>query len=67
MLVIVLDNFDLPATVADVLEILLHDVLPMIEVEISYLWYNLIGCAACVLFSVVLQGLVRPSVKRAEI
>jgi len=26
--------------------------------HISYLWYNLIGCAACVLFSIVLQALL---------
>jgi solute:Na+ symporter, SSS family len=25
---------------------------------ISYLWYNVIGCAACVLFSLVLQGAI---------
>jgi cell shape-determining protein MreD len=24
--------------------------------EISYLWYNLIGCAACVLFSLAIQA-----------
>ncbi len=27
------------------------------SLSISYLWYNLIGCAACVAFSLVLQGL----------
>ena len=26
------------------------------QVPISYLWYNLIGCAACVLFSLILQA-----------
>jgi Na+/proline symporter len=26
--------------------------------NIGYLWYNLIGCAACVLFSLVLQALI---------
>jgi len=26
--------------------------------SISYLWYNLIGCAACILFSLLLQGLI---------
>jgi hypothetical protein len=26
--------------------------------DISYLWYNLIGCAACVVFSLLLQPLV---------
>ncbi|HWX19790.1 MAG TPA: sodium:solute symporter [Candidatus Binatia bacterium] len=28
---------------------------------ISYLWYNLIGCAACVLFSLLLQTLLGPN------
>ncbi len=28
--------------------------------NISYLWYNLIGCAACVLFSLILQALFGP-------
>src|SRR5690606_3510621 len=27
--------------------------------EFSYLWYNVIGCAACVLFSLILQLIVR--------
>jgi Na+/proline symporter len=27
--------------------------------EIGYLWFNLLGCAACVLFSVILQALLR--------
>lgn len=30
------------------------------RLNISYLWYNLIGCAACVLFSAVLQALLGP-------
>jgi hypothetical protein len=29
--------------------------------NISYLWYNLIGCAACVLFSAILQVLIGPN------
>jgi solute:Na+ symporter, SSS family len=33
---------------------------------ISYLWYNLIGCAACVLFSLLLQGSFGPTRGRAE-
>jgi solute:Na+ symporter, SSS family len=28
--------------------------------SISYLWYNFIGCAACVLFSLLLQAMLRP-------
>jgi solute:Na+ symporter, SSS family len=30
------------------------------NLSISYLWYNLIGCAACVLLSVVFQALGGP-------
>jgi putative effector of murein hydrolase len=30
------------------------------SLNISYLWYNFIGCAACVLFSAVLQVLLGP-------
>ena len=37
---------------AQVLVLVLYAVLP-----ISYLWYNLIGCGACVLFSLILQSL----------
>jgi SSS family solute:Na+ symporter len=29
---------------------------------ISYLWYNVIGCVACTLFAVVLQGVIGPRV-----
>lgn len=31
------------------------------RLNISYLWYNFIGCAACVAFSVVLQSFVGPA------
>jgi len=31
------------------------------RLNISYLWYNLIGCAACVLFSAVLQMWLGPN------
>ena len=35
--------------------------------DISYLWYNLIGCAACVLFSSILQlGLPRRATTRGD-
>ena len=34
--------------------------------NISYLWYNVIGCAACVLFSLVLQAALGPTAGRAE-
>ena len=26
--------------------------------SISYLWYNVIGCAACILFSLAIQGVI---------
>ena len=35
--------------------------------DIGYLWYNLIGCAACMVFSLVLQAVLRtpgPSPRR---
>jgi Na+/proline symporter len=28
--------------------------------RISYLWYNVIGCAACILFSIILQAVIGP-------
>jgi solute:Na+ symporter, SSS family len=34
--------------------------------NISYLWYNVIGCAACVLFSLVIQAALGPTAGRAE-
>ncbi len=55
------------ALAAQSLVIFLYFCLPYLWVEISYLWYNLIGCAACVLFSIVLQALTGPTVDRAEI
>ena len=36
------------------------------SLNISYLWYNVIGCAACVLFSLVLQAALGPTAGRAE-
>jgi solute:Na+ symporter, SSS family len=36
------------------------------SLNISYLWYNLIGCAACVLFSVALHALLGPADPRPE-
>ena len=36
------------------------------SLEISYLWYNLIGCAACVGFSLVLQAAIGPGPSPAE-
>jgi Na+/proline symporter len=36
------------------------------SLDISYLWYNFIGCAACVLFSLLLQAVHGHTVKPAE-
>jgi len=36
------------------------------RLNISYLWYNLIGCAACVLFSAVLQAVLGANAKPAR-
>ena len=36
------------------------------SLDISYLWYNLIGCAACVGFSLVFQAVLGPGVSDAE-
>ena len=36
------------------------------SLEISYLWYNLIGCGACVGFSLALQVVLGPGARRAE-
>ena len=36
------------------------------SLEISYLWYNVIGCGACVGFSLLLQAALGPGNSRAE-
>ena len=36
------------------------------SLSISYLWYNLIGCAACVLLSILLQALLGKAEPPAE-
>jgi solute:Na+ symporter, SSS family len=36
------------------------------SLNIGYLWYNLIGCAACIAFSVALQALLPPRVRADE-
>jgi hypothetical protein len=36
------------------------------SLNIGYLWYNLIGCAACIAFSVALQALLPPRPRAAE-
>ena len=36
------------------------------SLNISYLWYNLIGCAGCVLLSLVLHAVLGPDDKRPE-
>ena len=35
--------------------------------HISYLWYNLIGCAACVLLSLVIQLILPPNIQTTEL
>jgi solute:Na+ symporter, SSS family len=37
------------------------------SLSISYLWYNLIGCAACVGFSFAIQAALGPGAARAEV
>jgi Na+/proline symporter len=37
------------------------------SLKISYLWYNVIGCAACVLLSLVFQAGLGPRAGRAEV
>ena len=45
------------AVVAEVVILFLYGVRHLIPaLDISYLWYNLIGCAACMLFSLVIQA-----------
>ena len=36
------------------------------SLDISYLWYNLIGCAACMGFSLALQAALGPGLSPAE-
>src|SRR5262249_32930317 len=36
------------------------------SLNIGYLWYNLIGCAACVAFSIALQSMLPPRVRAEE-
>ncbi len=36
------------------------------SLKISYLWYNLIGCAACVIFSLILQMFFQPRMDTDE-
>jgi uncharacterized sodium:solute symporter family permease YidK len=45
----------LAAVTAQVLVILMY-----LTLTISYLWYNLIGCAACIAFSLALQAVLPP-------
>jgi solute:Na+ symporter, SSS family len=35
-------------------------IVMFLSLNIGYLWYNLIGCAACIAFSVLLQAVLRP-------
>jgi Na+/proline symporter len=36
------------------------------SLSISYLWYNFIGCAACMLFSVMIQSVIGPAARRED-
>jgi Na+/proline symporter len=36
------------------------------SLNISYLWYNLIGCAACMLLSLIIQMFLRPNTQTPE-
>jgi SSS family solute:Na+ symporter len=36
------------------------------SLDIGYLWYNLIGCAACIAFSVALQAVLPPRARAGE-
>jgi hypothetical protein len=36
-------------------------IIMFLSLNIGYLWYNLIGCAACIAFSVLLQTVLGPS------
>jgi hypothetical protein len=36
------------------------------SLSIGYLWYNLIGCAACIGFSVILQTVLPPRAAAGE-
>jgi SSS family solute:Na+ symporter len=49
------------AVTAQVLVIVMYFTL-----NIGYLWYNLIGCAACIAFSVALQAFLPPRPRAAE-
>src|SRR5207302_8620765 len=37
-----------------------------LSLNIGYLWYNLIGCAACIAFSVALQAVLPPRARADE-
>ena len=49
------------ATTAQALVIVMY-----FSLNIGYLWYNLIGCAACIAFSVVLQAVLPPRARADE-
>jgi solute:Na+ symporter, SSS family len=37
-----------------------------LSLDIGYLWYNLIGCAACIAFSLALQAVLPPRARADE-
>lgn len=48
------------ALAAQVLVFALHALVVLKIVSFSYLWYNIIGCVACLLFAATLQGVLKP-------
>jgi Na+/proline symporter len=49
------------AIVAQILVIVLYNLL-----EISYLWYNVIGCAMCVIIALIFQAMLGPNPRSEE-
>ena len=48
------------ALAAQVLVFVLHALVVLKILDISYLWYNIIGCALCLLLAAMLQGVLGP-------
>jgi Na+/proline symporter len=51
----------LAAAIAEALVIVMY-----FSLNIGYLWYNIIGCAACIVFSLVLQAVLPPRARSVE-
>ena len=52
----------LAAVAAEALVIVMY-----FSLNIGYLWYNIIGCAACIGFSVALQTVLPPRTRASEV